>query len=105
MTVVEPRDRSYVVAVTDGARRRGQVEEVAFDVALTVSEGAESGVRVGVFTGIFGGGGKLDENTLEQRVSRVRFQVKVGFPVDDKPPGFRRAEACVSFATPSAAPF
>jgi hypothetical protein len=56
------------------------VEQIEFDVAVTVTEGSEKKGGIGVFTGGFGIGGQANANTANSSVSRIRFNVPVVLP-------------------------
>jgi hypothetical protein len=57
-----------------------RIEQIAFDVAVTVTEGSEKKGGIGVFTGAFGIGGQANANTANNSVSRIKFSVPVVLP-------------------------
>lgn len=68
---------------TDGKRSERSVHNVAFDVAVTVSEGSEARAGAGLMIPAIGLGAharKSEENTA---INRIRFDVPISFA---KPP-------------------
>lgn len=66
-------------------RNNNYARSVAFDVALTVEEGTNTGAKVGVAAGIFnlGAGGASENKQLA--VNRIQFSIPVLFPANDLP--------------------
>ncbi len=56
------------------------VKDIEFDVAVTVTEGAEKKGGIGVFSGVLGVGGQASSNTASSSVSRIKFSVPVILP-------------------------
>ena len=71
---VNPTQRSLPPGVTAHNGKIGHkgyftaCQDIDFDIALSVSEGGESGVRVGVLTGIFGGAAEATNRDSQETV-------------------------------------
>jgi hypothetical protein len=72
--------RTYRVQA-DGNERSAELQEMEFDVAVTVSEKEGDKATIGVVAGILGGGIASASDFAYQTTSRLRFKVPVGFPI------------------------
>ena len=57
------------------------IEQIEFDVAVTSTEGAATEAGVGVFVAAIGLGAKGKSDASNSSVSRIRFSVPLGLPI------------------------
>src|SRR5437773_12026893 len=62
---------------------RKQIQDVEFDVAITVNEEARSGAKIGVFGGFFKGGVEGASGNVSGSISRIRFGVPIKLPIQN----------------------
>lgn len=76
-----PSAVKYVAAGPDGKNVVSLVQELEFDVALTVRGSTKGGGEISVRVGLIGGevGGNAEKG--HEDISRLKFKVPVGFPI------------------------
>ena len=60
------------------------IEEIEFDIAVTVGEDGNSKAGISLFAGVFGGSIQTDIGNSSQAVNRVKFKIPICYP---KQPG------------------
>ncbi len=61
------------------------VQEIEFDIAVTVDEGKQTKGGIGVVAGVFALGSQGQSSAATQSVSRIKFSVPISFPHVNKP--------------------
>ena len=60
------------------------VQEVAFDIAVTISQGREAHAGAGIFVGVFGFGAQGKKEGRRSHVDRIQFSVPLSLPIQDE---------------------
>ena len=59
-----------------------RIQNIEFDVAVTIEEATGKKAGIGIFTGALGIGGQADSNAASSSVSRIKFSVPVILPTE-----------------------